>query len=238
MLSSQLETIEKNANRICGKLKSMSNLQFGDKWGVSSQSPQKNTLITAVLRTFWYWSESLEMSIADFNVTLEEAFTIIYECIDKYPHFIDDEQNVLSRAIVSLTDNVSNVKMALIRQKAAYLNKVGRESALSSLDTVITYVENTFAEVAIAIQKAGIKKKIDDDYRARKFKSRNPVIVPQQASVTPPITRTPATSPVSSTPPPSVSAPVPPPAKNIPIVNSNISKNNDSDSDNGDMEVF
>lgn len=232
MLSSQLETIEKNANRICGKLKSMSNLQFGDKWGVSSQSPQKNTLLTAVLRTFWYWSESLEMSISDFNVTLEEAFTIIYECIDKYPHFTDDEQNVLSRAIISLTDNVSNVKLALIRQKAAYSGKVGRESALSSLDTVITYVENTFSEVAIAIQKAGIKKKIDNDYRARKFKSLNPVIIPQERK-----DLTASASPIaSSTPPPSISAPVPPPAKNIPIPNSNVS--NKSDSENEEMDVF
>jgi len=233
MLSSQLETIEKNTVRVCGKLKSMSNLQFGDKWNTASQSPQKNNLLTAMLRTFWYWSESLEMSVADFNSTLEEAFTLVYECIDKYPHFIEEEQSTLARAIVSLTDNISNVKMALIRQKAAYINKPGKESALSSLDTVITYVGNTFAEVAVAIQAAGIKQKIDSDYRSRKHKSHNPIIIPQQQQSV-------SVSPDVSTPPPTVPAPRPPVAKSAPqpIVNNSNNAKSGSDSDDLEQEVF
>ncbi len=183
MLSAQLETLEKNASRVNSKLKAMSGLQFGDKWNTTSQSPQKNTVITALLRTLWYWGESWKMSIADFNSTLEEAFTLIYECVDKHPHFSADEQDVVTRLIVQLTDNVSNVKMALIRQKAGYTDSPNKDAVRTSLDEVITYVENTLADVSLAVTEKGIHQKIDKDYRSRKHKSRNPVIIPGTDSV-------------------------------------------------------
>lgn len=178
MLSSQLETLEKNTNRVCSKLKSMAALQFGDKWNTTSQSPQKNTIMTALLRTLWYWGEGVEMSVADFQATLEEAFTLIYECVDKYSHYSNNEQNTITRMIVKLTDNVSNVKMAVVRQKGAYANTPNKENARSALDELITYVDDTLTEVSTAILDAGINEKIEKDFRARKHKVRNPVIVP------------------------------------------------------------
>ena len=177
MLSAQLETLEKNASRVNSKLKAMSSLQFGDKWNTTSQSPQKNTVVTALLRTIWYWGEGWKMSIADFNSTLEEAFTLIYECIDKHAHFPPDEQDVVTRIIVQLTDNVSNVKMALIRQKAGYADSPNKDAVRTSLDEVITYVENTLTDVSASVTTHNIHQKIEKDYRSRKHKSRNPVII-------------------------------------------------------------
>jgi len=185
MLSGQLETLEKNTNRVCSKLKAMSALQFGDKWCTNSQSPQKNTIMTAIMRTFWYWGEGVEMSVADFRATLEEAFTLIYECIDKYPHYTLNEQNTITRIIVKLTDNVSNVKMAVVRQKGAYANVPNKESARTLLDELITYVDDTLDEISVSVQEAGINQKIDKDFRARKHQIRNPVIIPTKSVVIP-----------------------------------------------------
>jgi len=212
MLSSQLETLEKNTNRVCSKLKSMSSLQFGDKWCTTSQSPQKNTILTAIMRTIWYWGEGVEVSVADFHATLEEAFTLIYECIDKYPHYVRDEQNTITRLIVKLTDNVSNVKMAVVRQKGAYANNPNKESARTSLDELITYVDDTLNEVSESIQGAGIHQKIEKDFRARKHKVHNPVIVPTKSIPVNITVETVQTSSASyeQTPPPTVVAPPPP----------------------------
>jgi hypothetical protein len=220
----------------------MANLQFGDKWNTSSQSPQKNTIVTAFLRTFWYWGEGWEMSISDFNSTLEEAFTLIYECIDKYPHYSEDDQNQLTRLIVRLTDNVSNVKMALVRQKGAYMSKPNKDNVRSALDESITYVDDTLADISKVVAGAGINQKIEKDNRARKHKVRNPVIIGTRDPTleqTKPIpidsNNSSSTSPEefalsisAQTPPPNVVAP-PPPAKPV-------SKESDEDSDN--MEVF
>lgn len=177
MLVSQVDTLKKNADRVNGKLKSMASLQFGDKWNTTSQSPQKNTILTAILRTVWYRSESLEMTVADFNATLEEAFMIVYECLDKYPSYQPDEQNVLTRIIVQLTGSVANVKMAVIRQKGTYQNDPQKESARSQLDDTITYIDDQLKQIKEAVDKAGLKGKIDADYRARNHKSRNPIII-------------------------------------------------------------
>jgi len=251
MLSSQLETLEKNTSRVCSKLKSMAALQFGDKWSTTSESPQKNTILTAVLRTIYYWNDSLEMSVADFNATLEEAFTLIYECIEKYPHFVADEQNSLTRYIVQLTDNVSNVKMAIIRQKGAYLNDKRKEIARQSLDDVITYIADTMNDISETIAKAGIKQKIDHDYRARKHKSRNPVIIPTESTIVEVTSNDVKDNEIISAsptflnknvseygitpPPPTRAAPPPPgpaPTKSVNIVVNNKDKNSESDSEN------
>jgi len=253
MLSSQLETLEKNTSRVCSKLKSMAALQFGDKWSTTSESPQKNTILTAVLRTIYYWNDSLEMSVADFNATLEEAFTLIYECIEKHPHFVADEQNSLTRYIVQLTDNVSNVKMAIIRQKGAYLNDKRKEIAKQSLDDVITYIADTMNDISETITQAGIKQKIDHDYRARKYKSRNPVIIPTDStssetsnnlhidmiSVSPTFPNE-NVSELGITPPPTNAAPPPPgsiPTRSVNIVVEKKDKDSDSDSDNINNEL-
>lgn len=239
MLSSQLETLEKNTSRVCSKLKSMAGLQFGDKWSTTSESPQKNTILTAVLRTIYYWNDSLEMSVADFNATLEEAFTLIYECIEKHPHFVADEQNALTRYIVQLTDNVSNVKMAIIRQKGAYLNDKRKEIARQSLDDVITYIADTMNDISETIAKAGIKQKIDHDYRARKHKSRNPVIIPTDSNESIKdheiISASPSSSELGITPPPKTVAP-PAPSTAIATKAVNIVNKKDSDSEENDME--
>jgi len=208
MLSGQLETLEKNANRVCSKLKAMSSLQFGDKWCTTSQSPQKNTIMTAIMRTFWYWGEGVEMSVADFRATLEEAFTLIYECVDKYPYYTQNEQNTITRIIVKLTDNVSNVKMAVVRQKGAYANVPNKESARSLLDELITYVDDTLDEVSVSVQDAGINQKIDKDFRARKHQIRNPVIIPTKAVVIPVVSKSYDLSDDQT--PPTVTAPPPP----------------------------
>lgn len=224
----------------------MAALQFGDKWNTASQSPQKNTIVTAVLRTIWYRGESLEMSVADFNSTLEEAFTLIYECIEKYPHYTTDEQNSLTRYIVQLTDNVSNVKMAVVRQKGAYLNDSRKEIARQSLDDIITYIADTMNDISETIAKAGIKQKIDHDYRARKHKSRNPVIIPTDSTDIKNsndsikefemISASPSSSEFGVTPPaPTRAAPPPPgpvPTKSVNIVN----KKEDSESDENELE--
>jgi hypothetical protein len=202
MLSGQLETLEKNANRVCSKLKAMSSLQFGDKWNTASSSPQKNTIMTAIIRTFWYWGEGVEMSIADFRSTLEEAFTLIYECIDKYPYYTQNEQNTITRIIVKLTDNVSNVKMAVVRQKGAYANIPNKESARSSLDELITYVDDTLDEVSVSVQDVGINQKIDKDFRARKHQIRNPVIIPTKSVEIIPLSRNNSAEPTVAPPPP------------------------------------
>lgn len=177
MLISQVDTLKKNAERVNIKLKSMASLQFGDKWNTSSQSPQKNTIITALLRTFWYRGESLDMTVADFNATLEEACMLVYECLEKHPNYQPDEQNILTRIIVQLTNNIADVKMAVVRQKGTYQNDIQKEAARSQLDDTITYIDDQLRQIREAVEKAGLKNKIDADYKARNHKTRNPIII-------------------------------------------------------------
>lgn len=188
MLVSQVDTLKKNAERVNIKLKSMSSLQFGDKWNTTSQSPQKNTVITALLRTFWYRGECLEMTVADFNATLEEACMLVYECLEKHPNYQPDEQNILTRIIVQLTGNIANVKMAVVRQKGTYQNDPLKEAARGQLDDTITFIDDQLTRIRDAVEKAGLKNKIDADYRARNHKTRNPIIIgtaPEQATMAP-----------------------------------------------------
>lgn len=177
MLISQVDTLKKNAERVNIKLISMSSLEFGDKWNTASQSPQKNTILTALLRTFWYRGESLEMTVAYFNATLEEACMLVYECLDKHPNYQPDEQNILTRIIVQLTGNIANVKMAAVRHKGAYRQDPQKEAARSQLDDTITYIDDQLKQISEAVEKAGLKNKIDADYRARNHKTRNPIII-------------------------------------------------------------
>ncbi len=171
---SQIETIENNTLRVCKRLKSMAALKFGEKWSTTSGSPQKNTVLTAILRTLWYWNDSIDMSIADFNSTLEEAFTLVWECIDKYSQYSEEQQNSLTRCIVQLISDTSNVKLAMIRHKGTYMNNDGVKTAV---DDIITHINDTTNEIFKSIMDAGIKSKIDNDYKSRKNNQKNPLIV-------------------------------------------------------------
>lgn len=249
MLVSQVDTLKKNAERVNIKLKSMSSLQFGDKWNTTSQSPQKNTIVTALLRTLWYRGESLEMTVADFNATLEEACMIVYECLDKHPNYQPDEQNILTRIIVQLTGNIANVKMAVVRQKGTYQNDPQKEAARSQLDDTITYIDDQLKQIREAVENAGLKNKIDADYKARNHKVRNPIIIGTASGNV--NTTIQAESPsdhsdekVSSQSP--VSADILPVVKAVSPVQQNaaippqigVSKSNNSDSDEDGLEVF
>lgn len=177
MLSGQLETLEKNVRRVSMKLKQMSTLQFGDKWNTVTQTPQKNTIVTSLLRTFWYWGEGIKMSVADFNSTLEEAFTLVYECVDKYPRFKEDAQNAIAGLVVLLTGNISDVKMAIVRQKGAYLHDPKKETDRNALDEVVAYVDDELVAVNLAIIEAGMQHRISKKQRVRR-NAYNPVVVP------------------------------------------------------------
>lgn len=190
MLASQLETLEKNVQRVCSKMRSMTTLQFGDKWNSVKQAPDKATILTSIMRTLYYWNESAEMSVADFNSTLEEAFTLTYECIDKYAHYPEDGRNTLARLIVSLTDNISNVKMAIVRQKGAYLNDPTKEGAKNAMEDTITYVNDQLAAVNTEIQRSKITQKIMRNVRTRRV-NHNPIIVPMTDEESPSTVTTP-----------------------------------------------
>jgi hypothetical protein len=240
MLVSQVDTLKKNAERVNGKLKSMASLQFGDKWNTTSQSPQKNTVLTAILRTFWYRGESLEMTVADFNATLEEACMIVYECLDKHPSYQSDEQNILTRIIVQLTGNIANVKMAVVRQKGTYQNDPQKEAARGQLDDTITYIDDQLRQIREAVEKAGLKNKIDTDYRARHHKTRNPIIigtVVQTSSELPNSLTIEDTIPFSRNATPATSPTTPIPI-NIPSKDKNVGEQKNNDSDDEGLDVF
>lgn len=244
MLVSQVDTLKKNAERVNTKLKSMASLQFGDKWNTTSQSPQKNTIVTSLLRTLWYRGESLEMTVADFNATLEEACMLVYECIEKHPNYQADEQNILTRIIVQLTGNIASVKMAVVRQKGTYQNDPQKEAARSQLDDTITYIDDQLKQIRKDVEKAGLKNKIDADYRARNHKTRNPIIIgtvqnqtlsesPSTESQSPPISAD-MLHPMRATPP--VSHNIAIPTATISLVNQR--KDKESDSEDDGPEIF
>ena len=164
--SNGTSVFEKDIKRICSKLKTIGNVQFGEKWNSQTQRAENDTTWTAAKRTFWNWNEGRKQAVEDFKTTFEEANLWCGEILNKYDSSTANERDLLVELLCELTDMMNHAKFGLVRQKGQYRKD---ESAKSDLDEVITNVNNYLKHIKSRVLKQRIAKKPVNDPEFRGY---------------------------------------------------------------------
>ena len=164
--SNGTSVFEKDIKRICSKLKTIGNVQFGEKWNSQTQRAENDTTWTAAKRTFWNWNEGRKQAVEDFKTTFEEANLWCSEILNKYDSSTANERDLLVDLLCELTDMMNHAKFGLVRQKGQYRKD---ESAKSDLDEVITNVNNYLKHAKSRVLKQRIAKKPVNDPEFRGY---------------------------------------------------------------------
>jgi hypothetical protein len=152
-MSSPNSALERNVRRICTKLRSIAQLDFGDKWNSTTKQAEADTPMNKLWRTAWYWKEGKDNSVTDFKIIFEEAYTVVFELLNIYPLADTSYRSQLAIWIRDLTEQVADTKMAMVRQKGTYSGYAKTEE---ELDEIIKYISKTGEQVAARVKKEGV----------------------------------------------------------------------------------